>query len=216
MISPPSILMEDIEKKYIRWSEHCVWQSFGDTLAVVGTLKPDPGLIPTEERGIGVRLNSLGRDIWELCDGSRTFNDMYEQLLEEYEGDPQKIKEDLQKSIQQLNQKGFLTYEDAPRPYERIEVAPDKYPYWDDNVLWNEVEGQVVAMNNETGVSFEFPKELGRLWKLCDGSKTVDDILDTLEKEGIIMEQRPPSMIKLLLKQLLKLGMVVMRDEPVT
>ncbi|MBU6998124.1 MAG: PqqD family protein [Theionarchaea archaeon] len=207
--------MEDLEHTYIRWSDNCVWQSFGETLAVVHTTPPDEGLIPSEDHTPGIQLNDVGKDVWELCDGSRTFNAIYEQLLEEYEGDSEKIKEDLKKTVTKLEEKGFLTFEDAPREYEPIEINLSMYPYWDDNVLWNEVENQVVAMNNQTGVSFEFPEDLGEFWKLCNGRKTVSDILATLEEKGVVTKRQPRNAFTLLLKKLVKLNMVVMRDAPV-
>ena len=207
--------MEDLEGIYIRWSEYCVWQSFGDVLAIVGTLKPERGLIPTDEKPPGVRLNAVGKDIWELCDGLKTFNQIYEQLLEEYEGDPEKIRKDLETTVTTLHQKGLLTYEDQPKEYNTLTVPLTKYPFWDDNVLWNEVDGQVVIMNNKTGVSFDFEKELGTVWKLCDGTKTVEELFCALKEEGILSEDNPSTVFKLLLKQLLKLEMITMRDNPV-
>jgi hypothetical protein len=207
--------MNDLEHKYIRWSDNCVWHPFGETLAVVNTATPDAGLIPAEDRTSGIQLNDVGRDVWELCDGSRTFETIYEQLLEEYEGDSGKIKADLKKMVINLEEKGFLTLEDAPREYESTEIDPDMYPYWDDNVLWNEMENQVLAMNNQTGVSFEFPEDLGKFWKLCNGKKTVSDILSTLGEKGVVNKTQSEDVFNLLLKQLIKLNMVVMRDSPV-
>lgn len=215
MVNSLFISMKDLEHKYIRWSDNSVWQPFGETLAVVHTTTPDEGLIPAEDCTPGIQLNDVGKDVWELCDGSRTFKTIYEQLLEEYEGDPGKIKEDLRKTVTKLKEKGFLTFEDTPREYELTEINPDMYPYWDDNVLWNEVENQVLAMNNQTGVSFEFPEDLGKFWKLCNGKKTVSDILATLEEKGVVNKTQPKNVFNLLLKQLIKLNMVVMRDSPV-
>ncbi|MGC1120745.1 MAG: PqqD family peptide modification chaperone [Candidatus Methanofastidiosia archaeon] len=207
--------MKDLEHKYIRWSDNCVWQAFGDTLAVVQTTTPEAGLIPAEDHTPGIQLNDVGKDVWELCDGSKTFTAIYEQLLEEYEGDPGKIEEDLRKTVTKLKEKEFLTFEDTPREYESTEISPGMYPYWDDNVLWNEVENQVLAMNNQTGVSFEFPEDLGKFWKLCDGKRTVGEILATLEEKGLVDETRSRNVFNLLLRQLIKLNMIVMRDFPV-
>ncbi|MBU7013937.1 MAG: PqqD family protein [Theionarchaea archaeon] len=207
--------MKDLEHKYIRWSDNCVWQSFGETLAVLHTLMPDAGLIPAENVTPRIQLNDVGKDVWELCDGTRTFKTIFEQLLEEYEGDPEKIEENLRKTAIELEKKGFLSFEDTPKEYEYTDINPEMYPYWDDNVLWNEVENQVLAMNNQTGVSFEFPEDLGKLWKLCDGKSTLREILVILEREGGVDKPHPKNMVHLLLKQLIKLNMIVMRDSPV-
>ncbi len=208
------IHMEDPQGKYIRWSENCVWQSFGDRVNIVKVTQPQPGLIPLEEKNLGVRLNPIGKDVWDLCDGTRSFEDIISCLLEEYEGDPEKIRKDTENLIATLNEREFLTYEDTPRAYNVIEVLSEKYLVWDDNVLWNEVEGQVIAMNNETGMSMEFPQELGEIWKLCDGKKAVKELFSSLEEKGIINEEQPSSGFSLLFKQFLKLRMLTLKDEP--
>jgi len=216
MCSTCFISMEDSTEKYIRWSENCVWQTFGDTVTILDLSQAlEPSLIPTEEKKAGIRLNPVGKDVWDLCDGTRTLKGIINQLFEEYEGDPEKIRKDVEGLISNLKERGLLTYEDTPKEYKIIEVPSEKYLVWHDNVLWNEVEGQVIAMNNETGMSFEFTPELGEIWKLCDGKNPVRKIFAALEEKGIINEKQPSSAFRLLFKQFLMLGMVALRDEPV-
>lgn len=113
-----------------------------------------------------------------------------------------------------MEEKRFLTYEETVKEYGKIELSPQEYLAWNDNTIWNEVEGHVVIMNNETGMSFDFPEELGESWKLCDGTKSVKEIFTTLEEEGIINEGVPASGFYLLFKQLIKLGHLTLRREP--
>lgn len=206
--------MEGPAEKYIRWSEHCVWHSFGGSLTILRLSRTEPGLIPEDEKSAGMRLNSVGKDLWNLCDGTRTLDDIVEQLLEEYEGEPEEIRNDVQKVISNLKEKEFLTYEEEIKDYDVVEVPPRKYVMWDDDVLWNEVEGQVIAMNNKTGISLEFPTELSEVWKLCDGTRSAGEIISVLEEKGLVNEDAPSGGFYLLLKQLVKLGMVTVRDAP--
>ena len=83
--------MEGSTGRYVRWSDHCVWQPFGDTLTVVMVIKPESGLL-IEEMSSGVRLNAVGRDIWDFCDGTRTVEGIIQQILEQYEGSQEKIR----------------------------------------------------------------------------------------------------------------------------
>jgi hypothetical protein len=206
--------MEETREKYIRWSEDCVWQTFGDTATIMRVSQQIPELIPTEKKSPGVRLNEVGKDIWDLCDGTRSIDRIVSDMTEEYEGDLERIRSGVENAISELVEKGFLTWEDDVKPYCILEIPLDKYVIWDDNVLWNEVEGQVIAMNNETGISFEFTKELGEIWKLCDGKKTANEIFSTIQEKKITDENASLNGFTLLLKQFVKLGMLTLKDEP--
>jgi hypothetical protein len=207
--------MEVPTEKYICWSDACIWHPIGGSLTILRVTKGEPGLIPTEEKSPGVRLNEVGKDIWDLCDGTRSFDDIVGQLLEEYEGEPEEIREGIQKVISDLKEKDFITFEDEIKDYDVVEVPPGKYLAWDDNVLWNEMEGQVIAMNNETGMSLEFPKELGEVWKLCDGTRSAREIISVLKEKGTVTEGELSGGFYLLFKQLVKLQMITVADKPV-
>ena len=203
--------MEDVKEKYICWSEDCVWQPVGAVMAVLKTSESGPS---TEDRSPRVTLNETGRAIWELCDGTRTLDTIFDQLLEEYEGDPEQIRENVRKTISALKEQNFLKYGETPRKHDILEVPSHKYLVWDDDVIWNEVENHVVAMNNQTGLVFPVPDEAKEMWKLCDGKKTVSEILSILREKEVITEKMPAVEFKLLLKQLVKLGFLSLRNEP--
>lgn len=201
------------ERKYIRWSESCVWQPIGDTLAIVKVPPPESGFGFGDDMVPGMMLNVVGRDIWDLCDGTRTFDSIVDQLLEEYKGDPEKIRENVKKAIENLEKEGFLTFEDNSNVYDVLNLPLSGYPVWNDTVIWNEIEGQVMAMNDETGVPLKLTDEMAELWKLCTGSHTVNEVITLLEDKGFINEDMPPAGIKLALKQWIKLGMVTVKEK---
>jgi hypothetical protein len=212
--NPPEKAMEDFKETYICWSNDCVWQPFGTTMCILRVSDPEPGLIPAEEKNPGVTLSTGGRDIWELCDGTRTVETIINQLLEEYEGEPEEIRENVKNVIAILKEKEFVTFEKTPKKCDEIKIVPQEYVVWQDNVIWNEVEGQVLAMDNETGASFEFTVESGELWKLCNGKKSIKEILSILEERGIINEDMPASSFLLLVKRFVKCGMLLVKDAP--
>lgn len=203
--------MEDVKGEYIRWSEDCVWQSIGTILIAIKTSGSE---LFTEDKSSSVTLNETGRAIWNLCDGTKTLDVIIDHLLEEYEGDPEQIRENVEKTLQTLKEQGFLTYEETPEEYDIFKISPHTYPIWDENVTWNETEGHVVAMNNQTGRIVPVPDEAGDMWKLCDGKKTVDEILSILREKGAITEEMPAVKFKLLFKQLVKLELLALKDEP--
>ena len=203
--------MEDVKGKYIRWSEDCVWQPIGAVMAVIKT----SGFGSSNEDNIQrVTLNETGRAIWELCDGTRTLDIIFDQLLKEYEGDPEQIRENVRETISALKEQHFLTYEETPRKYDMLEVPSQEYVAWGDNVIWNEEENHVVAMNNQTGRVFPIPDEAGDMWRFCDGRKTVNEILSILREKGLITEKMPAVEFKLLFKQFVKLELLSLRNEP--
>lgn len=202
--------MEYLKREYIRWSVDCVWQPVGTILVVLKTAESSP---PTEDKSSSVTLNETGRAIWELCDGTKTFDVIVDHLLKEYKGDPEQIRESVEETISALKEQGFLTYEETPKEYDILNVSPQKYPIWHDNVIWNEEKGHIVAMDNQTGRVFPVPDEAADMWKLCDGKKTVNEILSILKGKGEINEEMSAYNYKLLFKQLIKLELLSLRDE---
>ena len=71
----------------------------------------------------------------------------------------------------------------------------------------------VTVTHTDTGITIELTDEMGEFWKLCNGSKTISEIITFLEENGTINEDMPPSGFILLLKKLLKLSMVTMVDD---
>lgn len=206
------VFMEDLKGQYIRWSDNCVWQRFGMSLAILRVSETSPGSIP--EKNQGIQLNEAGRDIWDLCDGTRTLESIINQVLQEYEGDPERIRKNVEETVSMLKDKGFITYEKTLHPYTVCEISPQHSVIWDESVLWNEEEGHVVAMNNYTGIVLPLPDEAGELWKLCNGKKSVGEIFSLLKSKGIINKEMPSARFTLLLKQWIKLGMITVGNAP--
>ncbi|MGC1119719.1 MAG: PqqD family protein [Candidatus Methanofastidiosia archaeon] len=206
--------MKENQQKYIRWSENCVWQPVGETLFIVKALHHYEGLIPSEEKSRGKKLNMVGKDIWDLCDGTRTMDEIVNQLMEEYTGDPEEIHKDVQNAVSKLMEEEFLVWGEKSEKCHPLEMSMREYPTWDDNVLWNQVEDEVVVINNVTGLNYGFREEVAETWKLCSGKRSLDEILSMLGEKGIINEEKPPVQFKLLIKQFIKIGVVTMRKEP--
>ena len=61
--------------------------------------------------GIMLSLNIFGTEIWKQCDG-KTLEELTAVLLTEFEVDPDVLKEDIKDFLAELEEKGFLKYED--------------------------------------------------------------------------------------------------------
>lgn len=59
--------------------------------------------------GVMVNLNLIGTEIWKLCDG-RDVDDIVATMFEEFEVDPQELKQDVLSFLEDLQQKGFIFY----------------------------------------------------------------------------------------------------------
>ncbi len=58
-----------------------------------------------------IRVQGTGQNILELCDGQRTVQEIVTLLLERYDGaDPAKIREDVSRFLEALQQKRIIDY----------------------------------------------------------------------------------------------------------
>lgn len=206
--------MKENQQKYVRWSENCVWQPVGEMLFIAKVLHHNEGLTPAREKNDGKKLNGAGKDIWDLCDGTRTMEEIVNQLMEEYTGDPEEIHSDVQNAVSKLIEEEFLVWGEKSEKCHPLEIKMKEYPTWDGNVLWNQVDNEVVVINNVTGLDYGFRDDVAETWKLCSGKQSLDEILSILEERGIINEENPPVRFKLLIKQFINIGVVTMRKEP--
>ena len=58
-----------------------------------------------------IKLQGTGRQVLERCDGQRTFGDILRELQSQFaEADPEKIRDDISKFLEQLQQKRIVDY----------------------------------------------------------------------------------------------------------
>lgn len=55
-------------------------------------------------------FNTIGSRIWELADGSRTFDEIAGVLVQEYEVTPETAAENVERFVGELVEKGLLTF----------------------------------------------------------------------------------------------------------
>ena len=61
--------------------------------------------------GVMLSLNILGTEIWKKCDG-RSVDEIIVDLVERFDVAPDVLREDIAAFLAELQQKGFIRYED--------------------------------------------------------------------------------------------------------
>jgi GeoRSP system PqqD family protein len=61
--------------------------------------------------GVMMSLNILGTEIWKRCDG-RSVEEIVSELTEQFDVETDVLKEDTLTFLSELQQKGFILYED--------------------------------------------------------------------------------------------------------
>jgi pyrroloquinoline quinone biosynthesis protein D len=61
--------------------------------------------------GLMMSLNIVGTEIWKLCDG-RSVDEIIADLVECFDVEPHILKQDAEAFLSELQQKGFIRYED--------------------------------------------------------------------------------------------------------
>jgi len=64
--------------------------------------------------GIYYTLNEVGTFLWKSFDGKRRLQDIYEEILDRYEVDPEAAKNDLSELMEDLMKEGLVTYDEKP------------------------------------------------------------------------------------------------------
>jgi len=71
----------------------------------------EEGTLILVDAGQIFELNLLGADIWKLCDGGRTVDDIVDRLLEEYDVEREELASDVQRFLEEMKGRGWLETE---------------------------------------------------------------------------------------------------------
>lgn len=64
--------------------------------------------------GFYYSANEVGSRIWDLCDGTRTINELSTILSEEYDISIDQASADLREFIEDMHREGLITFDDKP------------------------------------------------------------------------------------------------------
>ena len=70
----------------------------------------DKGTVILIDSGTMHQLNLLGGEIWQLCDGQYTLEQIVEQLASDYAVDRSVVEQDVRDFVADLQQRGWLNH----------------------------------------------------------------------------------------------------------
>ena len=76
---------------------------------VVFTIVDDKAILLEQTSGKYYSLNPVGTRIWKLLETDGQLDHVYEQLLDEYDVDPERLRQDLDDIVKKLTDNGLLT-----------------------------------------------------------------------------------------------------------
>lgn len=157
---------------YPRWNDSCVWKPTDDGVIIVKIQKSEQGPYSFQ----ALKLNTEGKDTWMHCTGENTISDIIEILQAGYEGGRQDIQRDVVGMIMTLGKEGYLFLEQSSHRIEQP-LNEKAYPRRNDDVIANVIEDKFVIMDMKTSEVYSLEKEIECLWDMCDGTRTVEDII---------------------------------------
>jgi hypothetical protein len=95
--------MQNVWETCFQKDERVVWR----------TLEKDCILLHLTS-GIYYTLNDVGRFFWESFDGKQRLQDIYEDMLDQYEVDPEVARNDILELIDDLMREGLVNHIEKP------------------------------------------------------------------------------------------------------
>ncbi len=104
-------------QKRPKWLEQVEWQNLGEKVVVkvrrsdfMATLLQWLVSRPIYRQ---VELDEIGSFVWQLCDGSRTVNEIAESLQQRYQLERREAFASLAEFLNQLQRRGLIKFEEA-------------------------------------------------------------------------------------------------------
>lgn len=170
-----------IKNAYPRWDDGCITQDLADEGLLVLKIRKLRIRGSVQYVSESISLNREGKDVWKLCDGKNTTEEIISKLHKEYIVNKAVLAGDVIKMIENLLNKGYLTLERKKKSV-RQRIGLEGYPHYKNNLTWKTLDENFVVMSMKNGAFFTFPKEMERLWNLCDGNNSMKHILVKAKK----------------------------------
>ena len=166
---------KSFDRMYPKWNRQCLWEDYGGRIVVVKTTNVGSTMAPPP--GEAIALNMEASDVWKLCDGTTTIDDIVEILFNEYDVDMETLKNEVSNEIENMTKNGFITLQDKAEKSERKIFSGKEVFKKSESVIWNELEDQLYIMDTRNSTIFNLPKQFGKLWSLFDGKHRTLDII---------------------------------------
>ncbi|MBU6998339.1 MAG: radical SAM protein [Theionarchaea archaeon] len=170
------VLAMDETHTYIRWSDTSVWEELEGRILICRLPELDFVADLRLEEDL-IWLNHEGSQVWNLCDGTRTAEEIVLLLFDTHNVDYAVLKKDVTTLIQTLHRRGYLEFREEKAPYPHVQSIDQRFPTWSESVLWNDMEEEVGLLDCTDGTMVFLGPSEGELWKMCNGTRTMSDII---------------------------------------
>ena len=94
---------------------------------------------------------------------------------------------------------------------KRSTIPEGAFPRRSPRILWREVEGSIVLFHEDNGRAFALNETAARVWKLCDGTRPMDELSSQLRHAT---GEAPHEAVAALIDELAENGCVEMAGPP--
>lgn len=185
-------------RTYIRWSDRCVWEELGDR-TIICRLPELDFVADARLKEDLIALNREGSHVWNLCDGTHTMEQIVSLLFDAYNVEYTVLEKDVRTLVQALHHRGYIEFKGEKTPYPPIEFTDQGLLVWGENVLWNSIDDEIGILNSKDGKMITLGYWEQRLWKMCDGTCTMNDIIaKTIKGEKELTKNHAMLLVKIL------------------
>ena len=193
------MFMEVICKgSYVRWGESCLWEE-DDTVKISAILELTTG------REAFVHLNDAESRVWKCCDGSMTVEEIIDQITRFHQTNVSISRDDVMDFIKGLCDIGLLTLNKQKEEILNKSWRGDEIVKRNVYVDSNEEDDGVTILNNRTNLLAQLDHDWLLLWRLCDGTHMISQIVSELISDS---KEMLPIDIRLRLRYLEEIGAV--------
>ena len=169
-----TITMEVLSNdSFVRWRESCLWE--GDNrvkISVILELNPI--------RATFVSFNGEESRVWKCCDGSMILNEIIDRVIPLQQTNVSISRDYVIEFIKGLCDIGLLTLSKQEGEILHKSWGGDEIVKRNVYVDSDDEDGSVTILNNRTNLLTQLNHDWPLLWRLCDGTHTISQIVSEL------------------------------------
>lgn len=93
-------------------------------------------------------------------------------------------------------------------------MLPDGYPVRSDGIVWRDIAGEVVIVNQDDGTIRTLNRTASYIWTLADGTRRLIDIADSLSERYEVTREQACADASEFCLQLVEAGLIAVRGVP--
>jgi hypothetical protein len=158
---------------FVRWRASCLWE--GDNKVKISIIiELDP------IRATSISLNGEESRVWKCCDGSMTLNEIIDRVIHFQQTNVSISRDYVVDFIKGLCDIGLLTLSKQKGEILHKSWGGDEIVKRNVYVDSDDEDGSVTILNNRTNLLTQLNHDWTLLWRLCDRTHTISQIVSEL------------------------------------